>query len=145
MRVSRDGARVGVVAGVGEARRLLVGRVAERRGRLRIVDVRSVAPGVKDVRDLTWDSATSLVVLGVTATAGVAVPIRVAVDGSSVALVNRVGLEGSQPLTIAAAPGQPLVVGARFAGVLSLFTASSVTPQYVRERGITGADPFYAG
>jgi hypothetical protein len=140
VRVSRDGARVGLI--VGASGRLLVGRIAERAGRLRIVGVRSVAPGLAGVHDLSWDSATSLVVLGAVAT-GVTAPVRVAVDGSSVDLVARVGLERAQPSAIAAAPKQPLVVAAVFGGARLLYRASGL--RYVPEPGISGAEPFYPG
>ncbi|MDX6199136.1 MAG: hypothetical protein QOJ79_2287 [Actinomycetota bacterium] len=140
VRVSRDGARVGLI--VGAAGRLRVGRVAVRNGQLRIVGVRSIAPGLAGVHYLSWDSATSLVVLG-TVAAGVTAPVRVVVDGSSVDLVARVGLERAQPSAIAAAPKQPLVVAALFGGAQVIYQASGL--RYVRERGITGAEPFYPG
>ena len=143
LRVSRDGVRVGLITGVGLGRRLRVGRVVERAGALRIVGVRSVAPGVGDVRDLTWDSSTSLIVLG--RAAGVAGPVRVAVDGSSVALVARIGFEpGTQPTTVTAAPNQPLVVAALLGRSFVIYRASG-TNRYVRERGVSGAQPFYPG
>jgi hypothetical protein len=141
LRVSRDGARVGIIAGGGTGRRLIVGRVVERGGALRIVGVRSVAPGVADVGDLSWDSATSLIVLG--RASGVTAPVRIAVDGSSVALVNRLGLERSTLLTIAAAPRQPQVVGAILAKTPVLFRDNG--GQYVPERGVVGEKPFYPG
>lgn len=138
LRVSRDGARIGLIAGVGPQRRLLVGRIRAVGDSLRVVGVRSVAPGVSDVSALSWESATSLVVLG--RVSGVTAPVRVAVDGSSVSLINRLGLEQSAPLTIAAAPDRPLVVG----------VAGSVLFQdngrlYTREEGIIGYAPFYPG
>jgi hypothetical protein len=143
VRVSRDGVRVGIIAGVGAARRLLVGRVAERAGILRVIDVRGIAPGLLDVRDLTWDSATSLTVLGLSG--GVAGPVRVAVDGSSLTIVARVGFEpGTQPMTVAAAPDQPLVVAALLGGAHVLYRATGAN-RYVRERGISAAEPFYPG
>jgi hypothetical protein len=142
VRVSRDGARVGLIAGVGRARRVLVGRIAERKGALRVVGVHAVAPNVEDVRDLSWEGATSLVVLGLAA--GVVGPVRVAIDGSSVALVARVGLEGSRPVSVAAAPDQPLVVAAVFGAAHALYRASGAN-RYVRERGVIGTEPFYPG
>ncbi|MDT7550678.1 MAG: hypothetical protein QOE84_3072 [Actinomycetota bacterium] len=110
LRVSRDGARVGLIAGTGSSASLLVGRITFDQGAPRIVGLRSVAPDVHAVLDLAWDSATSLVVLGTQAK--LAAAIRVAVDGSSVALVVRVTLVGAALQSIAAAPGRPLVVGA---------------------------------
>ncbi|MBK5307447.1 MAG: GerMN domain-containing protein [Frankiaceae bacterium] len=141
VRVSRDGVRVGIIAGIGTKRRLLVGRVVERDGRLRVAGLRSVAPGVADVGDLSWDSATSLVVLG--RASGVTAPVRVSVDGSSVALVNRLGLEQSSVRTIAAAPLLPLVVGAVVGDGPALFRDNG--GQYVPEPGVVGEQPFYPG
>jgi hypothetical protein len=147
VRVSRDGARVGIIAGVGQARRLLMGRVVERAGALRVQVLHGIAANVADVRDLTWDSATSLIVLG--QAAGVFGPVRVAVDGSSVSLVARVGFDpGTEPVSVAAAPNQPLVVaallgeGSRRSRVL--YRASGAN-RFVLERGISAAEPFYPG
>ncbi|MCW2571621.1 MAG: Lipoprotein LpqB, beta-propeller domain-like protein [Frankiales bacterium] len=142
LRVSRDGARIAVIAGLGTQRHLLVGRIAERTGALRVVGLRSVAPGVTDVSDLSWESGTSLLVLG--RLSGVTAPVRVSVDGSSVALVPRVGLENREPLTIAAAPGdRPLVIGVLDGGAPTLLRDNGV--QYVKEPGIVGGRPFYPG
>jgi hypothetical protein len=141
LRVSRDGARVGLIAGVGAGRRLLVGRISTGTGRVRITGLRAIAPTVTDVHALTWDTATSLVVLG--SLTGVSAPVRVAVDGSSVALVIRIGLENSTPRTVAGAPGRQLVIGASLAdGTTVLFRDNGRL--YVREDG-TGYAPFYPG
>ena len=142
LRVSRDGARIALVAGVGPARQLLVGRVRTIGGRIGVVGLRRVAPGLTDVRDVCWESATSLVVLGRTAGALLALPVRVAVDGSTVAPLIRVGLETSEPVSIAAAPGRPLVVGATINGQPVLFRDNGRS--YAPEPG-TGTAPFYPG
>jgi hypothetical protein len=139
VRVSRDGARVALIAGTGTGRRLVVGRIVDRGG-YRVVGLRSVARGVADVSDLAWESATSLVVLG--RLSGVAAPVRVAVDGSTVALVNRYGLEESTPVSVAAAPDRPLTVGARYGGAAVLFRLGGI---FTKERGIVGGQPFYPG
>jgi hypothetical protein len=142
LRVSRDGARIALITAVTDHRRLLVGRIAERDGVLRVVGLRSVAPGVADVSDVSWESGTSLLVIG--RTLGVTAPVRLAVDGSSVALVNRVGLEFRVPLTIAAAPAdRPLVVGVLDGGKQALYSDNG--RQYVKEPGIVGGRPFYPG
>jgi hypothetical protein len=118
---------------------LVVGRIVDRGG-YRVVGLRSVARGVADVSDLAWESATSLVVLG--RLSGVAAPVRVAVDGSTVALVNRYGLEESTPVSVAAAPDRPLTVGARYGGAAVLFRLGGI---FTKERGIVGGQPFYPG
>jgi hypothetical protein len=139
LRVSRDGARVGLIAGTGTAATLLVARVTFDRGAPRIVDLRSVAPGVESVLDLAWDSATSLVVLGTQAK--LAAAIRVSVDGSSTALVVRVSLVGAAPQSIAAAPDRPLVVGAVVGRASALFRDNG---RYYASEG-AGYAPFYPG
>jgi hypothetical protein len=140
IRVARDGARIAMVTGKGTARRLVVGRIVDRGG-FQVVGLRSVARGVGDVSDLSWETATSIVVLG--RVVDVAAPVRVAVDGSTVALVNRIGLEGSLPSSIAAAPGQPLVVAATIKSSARLLRESGLV--YLLEKGIVGAQPFYPG
>lgn len=139
IQVSRDGARVALVAGVGRARRLVVGRVRLSAGQIRVVALRAIAPGVSDVRDVSWESATSLVVLGRVGTPPL--PVRVAVDGSSFAPLIRVGLELSQPVSLSAAPGRPLVVAADSDGTTWLFRDTG--RQYAREA--RGYAPFYQG
>ncbi|MEO6206278.1 MAG: LpqB family beta-propeller domain-containing protein [Mycobacteriales bacterium] len=141
LRVSRDGARVALVAGTGRTRTLVVGRVYVVGGTLRIGGVHEVAPGVVDVVDVSWDGPTSLVVLGRVSGLSTAVPVRVAVDGSVVAPLIRVGLESTEPRSLAAAPGRPLVVGAVRDGAPALFRDN--TRQYTPE--VKGADPFYPG
>ncbi len=141
VRVSRDGARVALVTGRGRERRLVVGRVYTVRGVLRVGGLRPIAPTVQDVGHVSWDGSTSLVVLGRVPGLTAAVPVRVAVDGSVVAPLVRVGLETTEPQRLAAAPGRPLVVGATVRGVPTLFRDNS--RQYSPEA--VGAEPFYPG
>lgn len=138
--VSRDGARVALVRGD----RLLVGRVEVRADTLRLAGLRAVAPGVRGVTDVSWESGRVLVVLA-RATPQVVVPFRVAVDGSSVQPVGRVGLVGT-PVALAAAPGQRLAVATVVPG-----PAPGAGPRvYVDDgrffqRGIAGSAPAYPG
>jgi hypothetical protein len=141
VRVSRDGVRVALIAGPPDHGTVLVGRVVERGGGLRVVGLVAVARAVTGVRDLSWDSSTSLVVLG--QVSGVTAPVRVLVDGSSVALVNKLGLEQSTPLGIAAAPEHPLLVGAIVRDTEVLLRDSGRL--YVKVDGVTGGSPFYPG
>jgi len=141
LRVSRDGARIALIAGAGRQRQLLVGRVRVAGTRVQVVGLRAVAPGVEDVSDVSWDSATTLVVLGRVSGPAAALPIRVAVDGSSVAPLIRVGLETTEPRSLAAAPGRPLVVAAAVRRQPVLFRDNGRL--YVQEAA--GAEPFYPG
>lgn len=141
IRVSRDGARIGLVAGSRGRGRLLVGRVQLVGTSVRVVELRDVAPRLSDVRALSWSSATSLVALA--RDSGDVAPLRVstvAMDGSSVALINRLGLEQSNPLSVAAAPDRPLVVGVA-GSMLFRDTGGLLT----NVEGVVGSAPFYPG
>ncbi|MDQ6648626.1 MAG: LpqB family beta-propeller domain-containing protein [Actinomycetota bacterium] len=104
LQVSRDGARVAVVAGGT----LYVGLVIAPRGAaVRLADFRPVAPTLRQVTDVTWQDADGVIALGATTTAPAA--WRVEVDGSAVAPVTTSGLP-SPPTAVAAAAGRPLLV-----------------------------------
>jgi hypothetical protein len=114
LRVSRDGARAAVVLGEGAQRRLYVGRVESTDAGPRIANLRAVAPQVTDVADVTWETGTTLVVLGQLGTTS-RLLARVAVDGSRVDPVRTLGLDG-EAQSVVAAPGRPLLVGAAIEG-----------------------------
>lgn len=141
LRVSRDGARIALVLGQGRDRQLLVGRIHRVGDRLRVGGLAAVAPEVSDVGDVGWDSPTGLVVLGRVSGLSAPVPVRVAVDGSSVAPLVRVGLEATRPVSLAAAPGRPLVVGALVGDRPYLFRDNSRV--YAKDE--PGEQPSYPG
>jgi hypothetical protein len=107
LRISRDGARVAVVAAAGDrVPRLLVGRVSVlSHGGLRIDGLRQVAPGLR-VREVSWSAADKLAVLA--SVHGVVQLWTVAVDGSEIAPIATSGLPSY--LDVAAAPQLPIVV-----------------------------------
>jgi hypothetical protein len=112
LRVSRDGARVALVFGEGDAARLYVGTVTPSGEGLRVSAVTPVAPSLGAVTDVAWRDGTTLMVLASSTAVDSILLWRVTVDGStSPGLVQRPNL-GNAPTTIAAAPGRPLVVGA---------------------------------
>jgi hypothetical protein len=140
LQLSRDGARAAVIAGRGDAARLLVGPVSVGEGGPRIGPLVAIAPEVTGVRALSWDNPTGLVVLG--NIAGVTAPVRVAVDGSDVDLISKVGLPvGSDLRSVAAAPGRPLVVGAVVSDTSRLFRDNGLV--YSPEPDVVGYHPFY--
>lgn len=114
LKISRDGARAALVLGDGADRRLFVGRVESTDAGPRIAGLRSVAPQLTDVADVSWETGTTLVALGRLGTTN-RLPVRVAVDGSQVDPVRTLGLDGEAE-SVAAAAGQPLVVGAALDG-----------------------------
>ncbi|MCA1710324.1 MAG: LpqB family beta-propeller domain-containing protein [Actinobacteria bacterium] len=142
LRVSRDGVRIALVAGRGAARQLVMGRVQLVGGQVRVVALRAVAPGVQDVGDVGWDSSTTVVVLGRLSRRSSLLPVRVRVDGSMSAPIVRVGLEGSKPTRLAAAPGRPLVLAAEGADDTSVLFRDN-GGLYVPSK--PGVEPFYPG
>jgi len=84
--VSRDGVRVALVVGG----RLYVGRIELVAGSPRVVGLTQVLPALHAATRVTWESGTGLVVIGVL-NRSVQVA-RVAVDGSSVQVLNTAGL-----------------------------------------------------
>jgi hypothetical protein len=106
--IAPDGSRVAVVAGAPGRGRLLVGRVSDGRDGLVFDGFRDVLPLWSDVRGVDWDGAGQLVVTAAD------VPqhrrlIAVDSDGYSWRVLATDGLRG-EPVDVAAAPGQPLVV-----------------------------------
>lgn len=113
LRVSRDGARVALVFGDGDAAELHVGTVTPSGDGLRVSAVTPVAPSLGAVTDVAWQDGTTLMVLASSAAVRGSILLwRVTVDGSTPpGLVQRPNL-GDAPVSIAAAPGRPLVLGA---------------------------------
>ena len=142
LKVSRDGARIALVFGG----RLYVGRV-EPTGPLpdgvpgwRISDVALISRELEGVKDVAWQSGTSLVALGAFEVDGQLFPAEVAVDGSSLDVVQR-PLVGAVAVEIAAAPRRPLVVAADVDDERQLFEDNGTL---FRLQG-AGRSPSYPG
>lgn len=99
--LSRDGVRVALVA----AGRLYLGRVAPGPLPL-LVGLHQVAPSVLSATVTAWDSATSVVVLG--SLQQTFLPVRVAVNGATVAPLDGPGLPG-RPIALTASPAGTVV------------------------------------
>lgn len=142
LQVSRDGARIALVLGG----RLHVGRVEPTGPEVggnpgwRIADVRVVSRELVGVTDVAWQSGTSLVALGSFEADGQLFPAEVAVDGSSLDVVQR-PLVGAVAVEIAAAPREPLVVAADVDGERRLFRDDGTL---FRLQG-PGSSPSYPG
>lgn len=142
VQVSRDGARIAMVFGAQEAGRLYVGRIEPAGGGLTVTGADRIAPDLVAVTDVGWQSGTSLVVLA-SRTAGARQLLlwTVPVDGASGPTpVPRQGLTGV-PESLAAMPGQPLVVAARLEGRSVLFRESGALLLQSEQGGL----PVYPG
>jgi len=110
LRLSRDGARVAAIVGRTGHGRLLVGRVTASRAGVQFSAFRSVLPGTGDVRGVAWDGGDQLVVTAADPGGGRQL-LEVDVDGYGSATIPTSGLP-AQPVDLAKAPGQPLLVTA---------------------------------
>jgi len=137
LRLSRDGTRVAFAAGPAGHRRLYVGRATRTTRMVTIEDPVPITPALVDVRDVAWESATMLVVLGATAGRPVS-PWRVLADGSSIDPSPMP--PGFRMDAITAAPDDPVVSSA--GGVLSVIQGTWVSPGRVR---VSGTAPAYPG
>ena len=148
--VSRDGARIALVFGERLERRLYVARIEPTPNGPAVRRIVPVAPGLSNVADVAWESGTSLVVLASNDDRlsddgqPKVLLFRVAVDGSSSdAPLNSTNLPNSGADAVAAAPGEPLVVGVRTAnGKRELHEDTGA--QFV-QKPQNGSAPFYPG
>ena len=136
LRLSRDGTRVAVVA--GSPSRLYIARVARNNSRVAVENPVNVAPSLPDVEDVSWASATTLLVLA-RGEGDDRMLRNVSVDGAVIANETKVGLPGP-PVAVAAAPNLPSIV--RSDGSLWQRTGDRWT-NLIRGRTVEGTAPTY--
>jgi hypothetical protein len=106
LRLSRDGARVALVAGPQGGQKLYVGAV-NRTGGAALGQLSLIAPDLRNVVDVAWSAADTVVVLTRSGASDAAMH-SVAIDGSAAESVTTSGLPGP-PSTLAAAPTMPVL------------------------------------
>ncbi|MCZ2816434.1 LpqB family beta-propeller domain-containing protein [Modestobacter sp. VKM Ac-2984] len=107
--LSPDGLRAAVVIDGPEGGQLYVGTVVRADDAVSVRDLRSVTPAIRQVVDVAWRNAGSLLLLAGDPSTGRTVPYEVSVDGWGLSELTTSGLP-AQPTGVAAAPGrQPLV------------------------------------
>jgi hypothetical protein len=108
-KLSPDGVRAAVVVQGPEGGQLFVGVVVRAEDAVSVRDLRPVTPSVRQVVDVAWRNAGTLMLLAGDPNTDRTVPYTVGVDGWLLTEVPLSGLPG-QPTALAAAPGrQPLV------------------------------------
>lgn len=149
VRMSRDGVRVAVLAGLPGGQRLYVGRVRSRvaeGGRpvtVVLEAMRQIGGGLVDVRDVAWASSVTLDVVGREASGKLAV-WQVPVDGAGEPEPFSLGGLPGPPVAVAAADNLTPVVEAA-SGTLWVRGSQLpwVSPQH--ESTVPGHDPTYPG
>lgn len=146
LRLSRDGARVAVIAANGRARTVLVGVVLRSGGTARIVRLRPVAPALLEAADLAWADAGHLAVLAKSDRGqGSVTPYRIRIDGSEAPQPVLGTVPGGSPVSIAAAPSQALLVATVKPGQPAATGVSALQGQVWRPLVQRGSDPVYPG
>ncbi len=146
LRLSRDGVRVAVIALRGRTPTVEVGVVLRRGGTDRIVRLRPVAPTLIGAVDLAWADAGHLAVLAKSeARQDSVTPYRIRIDGSEAPQPFLGTVPGGVPVSIAAAPGQALLVATVRPGQPASSGVSALQGQVWRPLVQRGSDPIYPG
>lgn len=141
LRLSRDGARVALVAGPRGNQKLYVGSV-NRSGGASIGGLAAIAPDLRNVVDVAWSAADTLIVLTRSGTSDAALH-SLPIDGSVVETVTTSGLPGP-PSTLAAAPKMPVLAVAEN-GIWRLRDPQDVWTSVEREGNLADSAPAYPG
>jgi hypothetical protein len=141
LRLSRDGARVALVAGPQGNQKLYVGSV-NRSGGASISGLAAIAPDLRNVVDVAWSAADTLIVLTRSGASDAALH-SLPIDGSIVEAVTTSGLPGP-PSTLAAAPKMPVLAVAEN-GIWRLRDPQDVWTSVQREGNLADSAPAYPG
>lgn len=146
LRLSRDGVRVAVIVLRGGTPTVEVGVVIRRGSTARIVRLRPIAPTLTGAVDLAWADAGHLAVLAKSVTGQASVtPYRLRIDGSEAPQPVLGTVPGGLPVSIAAAPSQPLLVATVRPGQPTSSGVSALQGQFWRPLVQRGSDPIYPG
>ncbi len=127
LRVSRDGTRVALVTGGV----LYVGRLELTGRRPHLVALRRMTTGVRDV---AWQTGTTLEVLVDDTEPPVLPLLRLSIDGTSALVTGLVGAAGGEPVAVTAYGAQPLLVETRADGRSTIYSGDSAAGFEVRLR-----------
>jgi dipeptidyl aminopeptidase/acylaminoacyl peptidase len=141
LRLSRDGARVALVAGPRGGQKLYVGSVT-RSGGAALGELTVITPDLRNVVDVAWSAADLLLVLTRSGASDAALH-SVAIDGSVAETVTTSGLPGP-PSTLAAAPKMPMLTVAEN-GIWRLRDPQDAWTSVQRNGNVPDSAPAYPG
>ena len=114
-RVARDGVRAAVIVRIDGRAQVHVGRIAHAPdGSLDVGSFLPVSSELQDAVDIAWRDYSTLAVLGRAKRDSQTLPFLMPISGSAITSLG-VGSLG-EPRTIAAAPGEPILIGTRSSG-----------------------------
>lgn len=140
--LSRGGSRAALIIETETGPALFIARVVRTEDSITVSEPRAIAPSLTGVRDLSWTSADSLIVLAADTGGEQVVPYTIGVDGWDIIALTTDGLPG-EPDSVAAAPNRAWLVSA--AGTVWQFSLDIWAVLIRGQPPFSGTSPFYPG
>lgn len=138
--LSRGGSRAALIQETETGPALFIAGIVRTADTVAVSAPFAIAPGLTNVRDVSWTSADSLIVLAADPR-GAIVPYTIGVDGWGASALTTDGLPG-EPDSVAAAPNRAPLVSA--AGTVWQFITGDIWAVLIRGQApLTGTAPFY--
>jgi hypothetical protein len=137
--LSRDGARAALIIETATGPALFIARVERTQDTVTVRSPVAIAPSLSGVRDVSWTSAGSLIVLAIEPGGDQIVPYTIGVDGWGITELTTDGLPG-EPDAVAAAPNRALVSAG---GTVWQFTLEVWAVLIRGQAPLPGTAPFY--
>lgn len=138
--LSRGGSRAALIMETTAGPALFVAGIVRNADTISVTAPRAIAPALTGVRDVSWTSADSLIVLA-TDPRGQVIPYTIGVDGWGTTALTTDGLPG-EPDSVAAAPNRAPLVSA--AGTVWQFITGDIWAVLIRGQApLAGTAPFY--
>ncbi|MBA3368341.1 MAG: GerMN domain-containing protein [Geodermatophilaceae bacterium] len=137
--LSRDGARAALIIETAAGPALFIARVERTQDTVTVRSPVAIAPSLSGVRDVSWTSAGSLIVLAIEPGGDQIVPYTIGVDGWGITELTTDGLPG-EPDAVAAAPNRALVSAG---GTVWQFTLEVWAVLIRGQAPLPGTAPFY--
>ncbi|CAN5394941.1 MtrAB system accessory lipoprotein LpqB [soil metagenome] len=138
--LSRGGSRAALIIETAAGPALFLARVERTTETVTVSAPVAIAPSLTGVRDVSWTSADSLIVLANDPTGEQVVPYMIGVDGWGITALTTDGLPG-QPDAVAAAPNRAPLVSA--AGTVWQFITDVWAVLIRGQAPLSGTAPFY--
>ena len=140
--LSRGGSRAALIIETEVGPALFIAGIVRTADSVTVSAPRQIAPSLTDVRDVSWTSADSLIVLAADERGEQVVPYTIGVDGWGITALTTDGLPG-EPDSVAAAPNRAYLVSA--AGTVWQFSLDIWAVLIRGQPPFSGTNPFYPG
>jgi len=141
-KLSRGGSRAALIIETETGPALAIAGIVRTADSVTVSAPRQIAPSLRDVRDVSWTSADSLIVLAADARGEEMVPYTIGVDGWGITALTTDGLPGD-PDSVAAAPNRAYLVSAE--GTVWQFSLDIWAVLIRGQPPFPGTSPFYPG